>query len=76
MFVVEVPSEFTEGRKYTVRKAGNVWVCSCKDHVHRSNGEAYTCKHIAEVARSLFLHITASATSKAAKGLLVPVASE
>ena len=70
-FVITVPSEHTEDKEYTVRKAGDAWVCSCSDHVHRSNGEPYTCKHIAVIAKSIFAHVLGSAArSKAAKAVL------
>jgi len=69
MFVIEVPSS-EDGKKHTVRKAGQTWVCSCRDHVHRSNGERYTCRHIATVAKSLIAHITESELSKTATRIL------
>ena len=69
MFVVTVPS--SDGKKtYTIRKAGDVWTCDCKGHVYHSHGEAYTCRHIAELASSLFEHVAKSAIGKEAKAKL------
>jgi len=69
MFAMTVPSH--DGtKKYTVRKAGDVWVCDCPDHVNRSNGEAYLCKHLAEVAVSLAGFAAKATKSKRAEAVL------
>lgn len=65
-FVITVPSKTDASKAYTVRKSGHVWTCDCPDHVFHSNGQPFTCKHIAGVSKSLFLHVQQSALSKAA----------
>lgn len=68
MFTVTVPSH--DGSKtYTLRKVEGVWVCDCHDHVHRSNGKAYVCKHIADVVTS-FGFVVSAPKSKRAEEIL------
>lgn len=69
MFVMTVPSS-TEGKTYTVRLVEEHWVCDCKDSVYRSEGKAYTCRHVAELAASLFAHVSSAKMSEKAKGIL------
>lgn len=66
MFVITVPSESSK-KTYTIRKVEDVWVCDCKGHVYHSHGKAYTCRHIADLAASLFAHVASSAMSGEAK---------
>jgi hypothetical protein len=69
MFVVTVPSS-KPGTVYTVRKAAeSVWVCDCPDHVNRSHGAPFVCKHIAGIAADLadFATKTAAKSKRAAE---------
>lgn len=71
MFKLEIPS--SDGTKvYQVRKvADSVWTCDCPDHLYRSNGETYVCKHIGQVLKSLtFFAEGAKGKSKAAEELV------
>ena len=69
MFVLTVPSD-DQSKTYTVRKAGDVWVCDCADHVNRSKGQPFVCKHIAEVVASLVKFATTATKSKRAQAIL------
>lgn len=69
MFIVKVPAS-TGDKKYTIRKVGAQLVCDCHDHLYRSNGEPYVCKHIAEVVAEIATFTTTATQSKAAKNVL------
>lgn len=70
MFVITVPST-TEGKTYTIRRVtDDVWICDCKDHTYRSKAALYTCRHLAELTRSLVTHVATATASEKAKDLL------
>lgn len=69
MFIAKVPAS-TGDKKYTIRKVGSQFVCDCHDHLYRSNGDAYLCKHLAELAAELATFATTATQSKAAKVVL------
>ncbi len=70
MFVVTVPSA-DKSKTYTVRKvAEGVWTCDCQDHVNRSHGEKYCCKHVADLAVSLAGFVSVAKMSKKAQEVL------
>lgn len=75
MFVITVPSS-VEGESHTVRKSGDVWVCSCADHVYRARGDEYACKHLADLAFSLATFVAGARKSDAAeRALRAPAAA-
>lgn len=70
MFVITVPAS-KPGEKYTVRMVSHeLWTCDCPDHVNRSHGKAYTCKHIAKLVSSLAHHANGSEKSKSAQAII------
>lgn len=68
-FVITVPSS-DKSQTYELRKHGKSWSCTCKGYQYHSKGEAYTCRHIAHLASSLFVHVANSALSGQAKDKL------
>lgn len=70
MFVITVPASKT-GQTYTVRMVDkNLWVCDCPDHVNRSAGKPYVCKHIASLVASLVSHTDGTTMSTRAADIL------
>jgi hypothetical protein len=67
-YVITVPS--SRDGEHTIRKAGDAWVCSCRDHVFRANGEEYACKHLAELALSMAEFVAGARKSKSAQRVL------
>ena len=60
----------TTGKEYTVRKAGQVWTCSCDDHVYRSHGGEYVCRHIAKLAVDVAAFATRARKSAQAERII------
>lgn len=69
MYVTKVPSTNGEST-YTIRKIGDQFICSCDDHVHRSNGQPYLCKHLAFFTADLVSFATDAKKSKKASEIL------
>lgn len=70
MAVMAIDVKGSGERVYKVRKAGDVWTCTCDDHVYRSHGNPYSCKHIAMVTASLFAFSATAQHSDASKTIL------
>ena len=69
MFTITIPNN--DGtKKYTLRKVENVWTCDCPDHLNRSHGKAYVCKHIASIVSSLATFAATAEKSKKAAEIL------
>jgi hypothetical protein len=64
MFTITIPSA-DQSKTYTLRKVEGVWTCDCPDHLHRSHGKAYVCKHIADLVVSLGFVVSAPKSKKA-----------
>jgi hypothetical protein len=65
MFIVTVPSSKGD-KSYTIRKVGEQLVCDCHDHLYRSHGKPYVCKHIADFIAETVQFAAAATKSKAA----------
>lgn len=69
MIVAYVPSDSGD-KNHTIRQVGDQMVCTCYDHLFRSNGEHYVCKHIAQVAAEMFQFVHEAKQSKQATAVL------
>lgn len=72
MFVVTVPSA-DQSKTYTVRKVADQFVCSCQDHLYRSEGAPYLCKHLSALTVEFAQFAVVANKSKAAEKILAQV---
>ena len=69
MFVITVPAS-KPGEKYTVRKVADQFVCSCPDHLYRSEGNPYLCKHLGALAVEFTKFAVTAEKSKSAEKII------